>query len=275
MRRVALIVLVIALPAMVAAKAGKEPQKILFCLPGFPGTTQQAQPYVDKVLRHVEQELSWDVETLSGTYLPDGEEGVEALRKIRPFLALVGPSIYASQHDALKMSVIGQVEVQGRGEESYSVITRKDGPKTIEELKGKKILGAVVHDAKFVHNVLWDKKIPVGSATLEATQRPLQALRKVARGQADAAVVDSMVSSGLTDLPMAKDLKIIHTSKPVPAPALVLMGNKTLALKLQRVFAGLCTDSEHGRELCRNFAISSVRRASKKDYRDLLRRYER
>lgn len=275
MRRVALIVLVIALPAMVAAKAGKDPQKILFCLPGFPGTTQQAQPYVDKVLRHVEQELSWDSETLSGTYLTDGAEGVEALHKVRPFLALVGPSIYASQHGALNMSVIGQVEVQGRGEESYSVITRKDGPKTIEELKGKKVLGAVVHDAKFVHNVLWDKKIPVGSATLEATQRPLQALRKVARGQADAAVVDSMVSSGLSDLPMAKDLKIIHTSEPVPAPALVLMANKTLALKLQRVFSGLCTDSEHGRELCRNFAISNVRRASKKDYRDLLRRYDR
>ncbi len=246
---------------------------VVLCLPGFPGSTTQAQPYVDQMLRYLETKLGQPPQSISGTYIPDGAAGTERITRTKPELALVGPSIYAGQHKALKMKVVAKVSIDGRGEETYSVLTRLDGPKELSELKGKKLIGAVVNDSRFVVRVLLDGRLPLDSVILETQKRPLKALRQVLSGKADAAIVDRAVVEHLPSLDFAKDLKIIHTSKPIPAPAVVVIGgDKSRTEKLKKALVGLCETAE-GRDLCRALTISAIRAASAADYRQLLEQY--
>jgi hypothetical protein len=248
---------------------------MVLCMPGFPGTTAQAQPFVDKMLRHLESKMGFDKQSLSGVYLPDGNQGVARLEKDKPGLALVGPSVYAGQHSVFGMKVIAKVEVNGRGDEVYSVVTRKDGPGTLKALAGKKVSGVVVHDEKYVYNVLLDKAIDPGGLTLVSQKRPLKSLRDVASGKADAAIIDQAVKQHMGDLDIAADLRIIHTAQPVPAPAVVVMGQGAKQAKaFKKALVGMCRTPD-GKGLCQTLTLSSIKAATNADYQELLKRYNR
>ena len=248
---------------------------MLLCLPGFPGTQIQAQPYVDKMLRFLENQLSWEKGSITGKYYPEGANAGDVLMEKKPGFALVGPSIYAHYHKTMGMQVIAKVEANGRGESTYFIITRKDGPKTVAELAGKKLAGAILHDPQYVHNVLFDGALAAEKIELIQEQRPLKALRNVARGKMDAAIVDESVRNHLKELPFANDVQIIYTTNPVPAPAVVVMGDgvKNKA-KLKKTLLGLCSQPD-GNDLCKTLTISSIRDAADADYKVLLKKYSR
>ncbi len=269
------IVLAVAMMLGLTASVSAGVKDMLFCLPGFPGTTSQAQPYIDKMLRHLEGKLALAQGTMTGTYLPDGDKSVKMLIGSKPDLALVGPSILAGNHKAMGMKVIARVEINGRGQETYSVITAKGGPSSLADLVGKTVSGAVVHDEKYVHNVLLDRKLAVGDLTLISQKRPLKSLRDVVRGKVDAAIVDRSVVDHMSELEFAGDLQIIYTSVPVPAPAVVVMGEgKFHAAKLKSVLVGLCKRAD-GKDLCKTLTITSINPASDADYKSLYKRYNR
>jgi len=269
------IVLVMATIFGLVASVSADVKDMLFCLPGFPGTTSQAQPYIDKMLRHLEGKLALAQGTMTGTYLPDGDKSEKKLAGSKPDLALVGPSILAGSHKAMGMKVIAKVEINGRGQETYSVITAKGGPSSLADLAGKTVSGAVVHDEKYVHNVLLDRKLAAGNLTLMSQKRPLKSLRDVARGKVDAAIVDRSVVDHMSELDFAGDLQVIYTSVPVPAPAVVVMGEgKAHAAKLKSVLVGLCKRAD-GKDLCKTLTITSINPASDADYKSLYKRYNR
>jgi ABC-type phosphate/phosphonate transport system substrate-binding protein len=248
---------------------------MLLCLPGFPGTPSQAQPYIEKVLRHLEGKLGWEAGSMKGAYLPDGAKAGTRLKGDRPGIALVGPSVYAANHGALDMTVIAKVVAGGRGQQTYSVVTAKSGPSDLSGLAGQRVSGAVVHDAKYVYNVVLDKQVPSGSLTLKTQKRPLSSLRDVVRGKAAAAIVDQAVIDHLGELEFAADLQVIYTSKPVPPPAAVLIGEgKAHKAQLKQVLVGMCATPD-GKELCKTLTIDSIEAASDKDYKRLLKLYNR
>ena len=269
------IVLVVAMMLGLVASVSAGVKDMLFCLPGFPGTTTQAQPYIDKMLRHLEGKLALAQGTMTGTYLPDGDRSVKMLAQIKPDLALVSPSILAGSHKAMGMKVIARVEINGRGQETYSVITAKGGLSNLDDLVGKTVSGAVVHDEKYVHNVLLDRKLAAGNLTLISQKRPLKSLRDVERGKVDAAIVDQSVVDHMSELEFAGALQVIYTSLPVPAPAVVVMGEgKSHAAKLKSVLVGMCKRAD-GKDLCKTLTITSINSASDADYKSLYKRYNR
>ncbi len=145
----------------------------------------------------------------------------------------------------------------------------------MEELSGKTLSGAVVHDPKYLYNVLLDKKVTGGSLTLVSQKRPLKSLREVARGKVDAAIVDQTAVDHMGELPIAAELRIIYTSKPVPAPAAVVMGEGIASAdKLKSALVGMCKTPD-GSQLCKSLTITSIKAASDSDYNPLLKRYKR
>jgi hypothetical protein len=249
--------------------------ELLLCLPGFPGTPAQAQPYIDKMLRHLEQKLGKATGSIKGVYLSDGVAADKAIKARQPSVALVGPSILAANQKALKMKVIAKVEVAGRADETYSVIAKRGGVATIAGLAGKTVSGVVVNDERFVVNVLLDKQVAMGSVKLLSQGRPLKSLRDVARGSADAAIVDKAVVDALGQIPEAAELVVIYTAKPVPAPAVVVMGSGTDdAAALKAALVGMCAQKD-GAELCKTLTLTAIKDASDKDYKDLFTRYDR
>jgi ABC-type phosphate/phosphonate transport system substrate-binding protein len=268
----------VAVSILMLAMAGTAlggPRDLLLCLPGFPGTTAQAQPYVDKVMRYLEGKLGWEAGSMKGVYLPDGSEGAARLASDKPGLALIGPSVYASLHKKHGMKVVARVEVNGRGEDTYSVVTATNGPSTLAELAGKTIVGAVLSDPRYVANVLLDAKLEEGNLKLAQENKPLSALRSVARGKADAAIVDQSVIDHMKELDFASSLRVIYTSPAVSAPAVVVMGTDAKQAKaVADVLLGMC-DRPDGKELCQTLTISSIKPATDADYAGLLKRYAR
>jgi len=274
-RRIAIAALALAALFGLVRPALAAVDELLLCLPGFPGTPAQAQPYIDKMLRHLEQKLGKPEGSISGVYLSDGVEADRAIKNKRPSVALVGPSILAANHKALGMKVIAKLEVAGRSQETYSIVAKKGGVSSVAGLAGKRLSGVVVNDEKFVVNVLLDKAVPMGSLQLVPQKRPLKSLRDVARGEADAAVVDQSVVDSMQELPEAADLVVIYTAKAVPAPAVVVMGDGLADAKaLSGALVGMCGRPD-GKELCKTLTLTSITAATDKDYKELLDRYGR
>lgn len=267
--------LVIATTAILTGPATAGEKDIVLCLPGFPGTQAQAQPYLDKMLRHLETKLAWPQNSMTGIYLPDGESASGSLKDRQPGIALVGASVYVEHHKALGMNIIAKVEVDGRKEETFAVVTRKDGPDTIQGLAGKTVEGAVVHNAQYVYNVILDRAVAPGSLILHSQKRPLKALRNVSRGTVDAAIIDESVQKNMAELPFAENLKVVYVSKPIPAPVVVVMGaGAASAAKLKSVLVGMC-GSPDGQELCKTLTLSSIQAATDAEYKKLLKLYSR
>lgn len=247
---------------------------ILLLLPGFPGTPVQAQPYVDRMLRYLETELSLAGGSMSGVFLTDGTQAAEKLTSVKPGLALLGPSVYAAHAGKMKMKVIARITANGRGEQQYHVIVKKDGPTSLSSLSGK-VSGTVVHDEKYVLNVLLDAKVPIGQLTFEPNPRPLRALRSLAAGKVDAVIVDDETLKYMEELDFAVSLKKIYTTDAVPAPCVVVMNDGlSMEKQLKKALIGLCS-GESGKALCQSLTISSIRAAGDGDYKALLRRYNR
>jgi len=270
-----LVTYVFALAALLMAvrPAFAAVDELLLCLPGFPGTAAQAQPYIDKMLRHLEQKLDKPAGSITGVYLSDEVEADKAITQKKPSVALVGASILASRHKALGMKVIAKVEVSGRSEEVYSVVVKKGAIASLSDLAGKRVSGVVVNDEKFVVNVLLDRKVPMGSLVLSSQKRPLKSIRDVARGDVDAAIVDQAAVAAMKEIPEAAGLIVLHTAKAVPAPAVVVMGSGTAdAAALTKALVGMCGQTD-GAELCKTLTLTAINAASDKDYQDLFTRY--
>lgn len=251
------------------------PKNMLLCLPGFPGTTAQAQPYVDKMLRHLETDLGYESGSMTGAYLPDGSKATAKLKSEKPGFVLMGPSVLAENNKSMTLHIIAKVEANGRGQETYYVVTKKGGPSDLSALVGKTVSGTMVHDEKYVYNVVLDQNLPRGTLTVKSNKRPLKSLRDVVKGNVDAAIVDQSVIDHMKELKFGDQLQVIYTSKPVPAPAVVVLDkNKKYAKKLKKALVGLC-QKPSGKDLCKSLTITSIKASSNPEYQGLLKRYNR
>ncbi|MBN2530864.1 MAG: PhnD/SsuA/transferrin family substrate-binding protein [Deltaproteobacteria bacterium] len=263
-----ILVLLCALPAAATST------DLLLLLPGFPGTSAQAQPFVDKMLRFLEVQLNLQKESMRGVFITDGSQATIRLEQMKPGIALLGPSIYAQHAKEMRMTVIARVEANGRGEQKYHVIVPKDGPDNIHELSGI-VSGSVVHDEKFVCNVLLNKKVSVQKLTMQNNPRPLRALRSLSEGKVSAVIVDEETLKYMSELEFSPRLKKIYTTDPVPAPAVVVLNDgRKFAQKLKKSLVGLCQTTE-GKALCQSLTISSISPANDADYKALLKKYRR
>lgn len=261
-------VVLFSLPAMAAS------MDLLLLLPGFPGTSSQAQPYVDKMLRYLEVDLGLEPNSMSGVFVPDGEKVKSKLEQIKPGVALVGPSVYAGNAKKMKMKVVAKVTANGRGEQRFHVVVKRNGIAKIGDLSGA-ISGVVVHDEKYVYNVLLDGQVAKGKLTMKPNKRPLRALRELVNGKVAATIIDDDVKAHMAKLDFAQELEILYSSKPVPAPAVVVLNDgKKHATAIKNALANLC-DKPDGKALCKSLTITSIEPASDADYKSLLNRYNR
>jgi len=249
-------------------------KNMIFCLTGFPGTTAQAQQAIDNFLRHVENVLGWPANSASGAFYPDPVQGSSHLKNDSPSLAVVTPDLYLSLHKELKMKIIAKVKAAGRGEEQYSIVVSKAKIKSLAELKGKKVAGAVLYNPTFVTNILFGGEIKASDVTLVNEPRPLSGLRSVNKGEVDAAVVDRSVLAHMASLPFAADLAVIHTSTTLPLPVVVaLPGGAKYIGAFKAKMSDLCGAPE-GKTVCEAAQLESIEPANESDYKSLTCLYE-
>lgn len=253
------------------------PRDIVISMSGFLGNTDQAAPVLQKLFRRLETSLGWPAKSIDGAYYPDTTSGLAHLKQDSPGFAVVSHQMYFEHGRAMKMKVIGGMELSEGALSRFHVITKKEGgPSSLQELVGRSLSSPHLTETAFVEKILLGGAIKLGPGADAvhpiAVRQPLQALRKVHRGQADAALVDEPVVAQLSKLPFGGELHSIHSSAKLPPLPVVALGGSNAADRgpMTKALLALCEGSE-GAALCKSMRLSAVRPATAKTFSTIQR----
>lgn len=247
---------------------------VLICDVGGPGTPEQAQPVLDKFLRHLEKSGGWRAGSLGGAYR-NSEAACQAyIDEHQPALVGIDLPTYLRQRKSWHLQPLAHM---GKADaKRYYLLTRKGTFKTLAELKGKTLITSLARSKRFLQRVVFDNKVSPDYFHLETVSRPLKGLRRVGRGRAAATLVDETAYAYLDQLDLPSELVAVYRSSPMPGLTLTTTNsgdkNKQLTRRIASALPKLCRGD--GAELCKTFGVGEFVRAKANVYRQLERRYE-
>lgn len=274
--RAGIVILVAFIGAAWATPVHAESRDFMISMSGFLGTTEQAEPVLNKLFRRLETTLGWPADSINGAYYPDPEDGLRQMKQLNPGFAVVTHQMYFEHRKSMKMRVIAGMELSDGAMSRFHLVTKKEGgPAKIEELAGRSIASPHLKEVLFAEKILLGGGLSLGSGSGAAKaihlKAPLGALRRVHRGSADAALVDEPVVKQLSSLPFGNDLQVIFSSGEIPPLPVVSFGTSKAADRgpMAKALIGLCNGAE-GAELCQSLRVSAIRSASDSTYAGML-----
>lgn len=238
--------LLAALAASPAPAAPPARVALVACAPGFPGTTAEAQPYMDALAAALARGAKLPPDGIAAVYLPAEADGIARLRQPDAQIALVTLPFFLAHGAALGMTPRLQIQVTGSGlVERWALVAKKGRVTTPADLARFTVLSTAGYAPDFVRGAVgsWGR-IPEGSA-VAATPQILSALRKAAGGGDFAVLLDGPQAEALPSLPFAPELEVLARSAPVPTALVVTLGARVPAARwsaLERALLTLADD---------------------------------
>ncbi|MBL8923264.1 MAG: PhnD/SsuA/transferrin family substrate-binding protein [Myxococcaceae bacterium] len=225
--------------APVAPPAPSGPRGLVFCAPGYPGTTQEAQSRMDELAGVISELAGWPVGSLAATYFPTEKAGLARFSEPDVVFALVPLPFFLSHEAELKLTARLAIVQQGlEGTQSWSLIAKKGAVKKPADLDGASLFSTAGYAPEFVTKVaLAGYELP---ATVKVTSggQVLSALRKAATGKEPLAVLlDAEQAKSLSTLPFAADLEVVHVGPKVPVAVVATLGERLSAADWKTVAA--------------------------------------
>ncbi len=262
--------------AGVASIAVGGPRDVLLCVTGFPGTTEQARPTVQGFLNALSAKLGWPAGAVTGDYYPDPDVGLREIRARRPGFAAMSLDLFLAHGRDLGAEVLARTVMRGRDRQRYHVVVAKEGGAAeVDALTGV-VLAPFRESARFLGNLVLDGKRPLAeSLDLRYEANAMSALRKVARGQAAAAVVEEEIIERFTEVPVHDYLRVLAVGPWLPGPPFVALPGSTEPDRaaIRQALPVLC--SGDGAETCRSMRVDAFRSASASDYAEAKRLFDR
>jgi hypothetical protein len=214
-----------AAPAPSAA-AGKLPAPsmvIVFCAPGYPGNTVQAQPAMDAFARAVEKAAGWPTGKLGAVYHESEGGGIEALRKPEAVLSVTTLPFYIQDGEKAGLKPRLMAERNGSPAQQWSLVAKKDRIGSAADLEGWELASPAGYAPDFVRTLF-----PLPASTkITFSPAPLGVLRRVVAGENVAVLLEpEQVQALFPKHPFAKDLVILGASKPVPGSIVSSVGDR-------------------------------------------------
>lgn len=233
----------IVLASAVAATAAPAPITLVICAPGYPGTTKEAQPSMDKLANAVSQAVGWPPGRLAAVYHETEDAGVARLKAEAASIAMVPLPFYLAHAAELKLTARAQaVEKDGTAATAWTLVAKKGRVTSAASLAGFSIVSIAAYAPDFIRNVAlapWGK-LPT-DVKFVATGQVLSALRKAAQGDDVALLLDASQAASLPTLPFAEELSIVATSPPLPGVVVCTVGSMVgpTATAAKQLVAGL------------------------------------
>lgn len=210
----------IALAAVAAAPAA--PSTLVVCAPGYPGTTVDAQPAMDRFAATLAHAAALAPDALAAVYHEREDQGLERLRKPDVALALVPFAFWVQHGAALGLVPRLQAVPAGSAEsETWSLVAKKGRVGTAADLSGWELVSIAGYAPAFVRERAlagWGRLS--GDVRMTASGQALSALRRAAGGQDVAVLLDGAQSRALSTLPFAADLEVVAVSPALPVSVL-------------------------------------------------------
>lgn len=217
------------------------PHHLVACAPGYPGTTQQAQPTMDAFAAMVSAVAGWPQDRLTAEYQQTESGGVERLAEPASTLGLVPLPFFLKHEEQLGFDPIAQVvQRNGSTSEIWSLAAPAGRVSAAGDLEGWELAGIPAYAPAFVRGPVlgaWGR-LP-DSTRITFSRRVLAALRRASAGEAIAVLLDSSQAAALASLPSAERLEVVATSPPLPAALLVTVGGRVSSDDAARLLDGV------------------------------------
>lgn len=242
-----LVALTLVIPVLSsAAHAGG--LAIVVCAPGYPGSTTEAQPAMDGLALAVAGAAGWDRENLEAVYFETEEGGLARLAEEDAGLAMVTLPFFLEHREALGLRAALLAVPSGHEPlESWVLVAGAGVVSKPADLEGWQIVSLAGHSPRFVRGpVLGDwGELPEG-VDIHLSGAVLSSLRKAARGEPIAVLLDAEQAGALVRLPFADDLEVLHRSRPLPASVFCAVGDRLEPAALDEVVTALEELDEQG-----------------------------
>jgi len=217
-----MLVLVVAIPAAIAGA-----DCMVFCAPGAPGTTADAQSTLDQFVAGVVTAAGWKPGSMKAVYYETGPAGVERLRSDDAVVAVVTLPFYLAHRAELGLEPLLAAVANWEGDGAWSLVAARGRLARPGDLSGWIVTGLPAYHPGLVRGPVlsaWgDLPETVG---VEFTGRTLSALRKASRGEDLAVLLDRTQVDALDSLPYGDKLEVVHASGPMPGSLLCAVGNR-------------------------------------------------
>jgi hypothetical protein len=201
---------------------------LVFCAPGYPGESGDAQPFVDQFAKAAAASAGWKSDSLAAVYDPTEQGGLAKLGGKDAMLAFVPYAFYLQHAAALHLTPLAQADVAGVGiQERWTLVGKAGGPVTgPASMTGYTILSVAGYAPQFVkHSALADWALPT-DVKIEPTGQILSALRRVASGEPVVALLDQTQAAALATLPFAAQIKTLTQSSPLPVALMAVVQSR-------------------------------------------------
>jgi hypothetical protein len=199
---------------------------LVFCAPGYPGGSGDAQPFVDQFAKAAAAAAGWKSDSLAATYDPTDQGGLAKLGEKDSTLAFMPYAFYVQHAAALHLAPLAQADVAGVGTQEHWTLVGKAGGPVIgpSSMTGYTILSVAGYAPEFVkHSALAAWGPLPADVKIESTGQLLSALRRVASGEPVLALLDQTQAAALPSLPFAAQLKTLTQSAPLPVALITVV----------------------------------------------------
>jgi len=214
---------------------------LVFCAPGYPGATGDAQPLVDEFATAAAAAANWPPGSLTAAYDASDEGGLAKLGQPDAALAFVPFPFFVEHATMLHLEPLLQADVQGVGarERWTLLVGKRAGGEGAAALAGYTLASTAGYAPQFV------RRFGVGSFPLPAdvkitaTGQVLSSLRSAAAGERVIVLLDQEQMDATATLPFGAQLTKLAQSNPVPVAIIALVDAHLSKARADSMRAGL------------------------------------
>lgn len=245
---------------------------------GAGGDKEAAAPYLDAFLRYIETAAGWPPKSAHGEFAPEPADAIKFIETKKPGFGMFDPDLFLELRKKHDLVVIATVEGTRQAGGHMVIVAKDPALKSLDDLKGKKLASNHLQSHKFLSKIVFDGKLDVARHfTLQPESSMIKSLKKVNKGEADAALVTddelAAVKSGV-----GAGLRVVWTSSGKLPPTPVVVFNKVASEQDREAFVKaltrMCEDPK-GAAVCQQLDIKKFAPPEKAAYDEAVRRYEK
>jgi hypothetical protein len=214
---------------------------VVVCAPGYPGSTAEAQPAMDGLAAAITAAAGWKAGAIDATYFESEKAGVAGLRAPEAGLALVTLPFYLEHRDGLDLRPhLMAVPADREPLESWYLVAGAGLVERPQDIAGWEILSLAGHSPRFVRDTaLADWGEVPESVTITFSGAVLSGLRRAAKGEDVALLLDGGQAASIARLPFADRLEVVHQSQQLPISVVCSVGDRIESEKVSRLLTAL------------------------------------
>ncbi|HWZ62746.1 MAG TPA: hypothetical protein VNX02_06990 [Steroidobacteraceae bacterium] len=213
---------------------------LVFCAPGYPGESGDAQPYIDSFARAAAASAGWPAGSLAADYEPTEAGGLTKLAAPEAALALVPYAFFVEHATQLHLTALAQAEVTDLGSrERWTLIAKRGRVNGPASLSGLTIASSAGYAPEFVRRFALQAWPVSRDVRIEQTGQVLSALRRAAAGEPVVVLLDHTQAAALATLPFANELQTVLQSPELPVAVIAVVDSRLQPTRLKSLRSGL------------------------------------